>query len=275
MKNVSDNPNSRIIVALDYSDPEKAMALVNACSGSGLKWKVGKELFTIAGPDIVKRIQDAGGYVFLDLKYHDIPNTVGGAAKAAAKLGVDLFNLHAEGGFEMMEAAVSGAKAGNPDNPPKVVGVTVLTSLNDRDMNVMGNMDSAGARVVRMGNLARLAGLDGLVCSPKELRDLRYMWPEAALITPGIVPEWAADNKDQKRKMTPAQAIIDGTTYMVIGRAITKAENPLEAIERIVREIEEAMPNHGKNALNIMEQQRVNYMLKMYQLDADRFIKAR
>lgn len=229
------NSGSPIIVALDYPDAEKAMALVDRLEPARCRLKVGKELFTRSGPDLVRTLVGRGYDVFLDLKFHDIPNTVAAACRAAADLGVWMVNVHTLGGRRMMEAARE-ALAGC-DRPPMLIGVTVLTSMDQDALAEVGLPGSPEENVRRLATLARDAGLDGVVCSPRESKMLRTaLGAEFRLVTPGIRPQWSATG-DQVRITTPAQAVRDGSDYLVIGRPVTAAADPLEALKRIEEEL--------------------------------------
>jgi orotidine-5'-phosphate decarboxylase len=225
----------KIIVALDFPDALTALQLVEQLEPSMCKLKVGKELFTRAGPSLVEKLSGKGFDVFLDLKFHDIPNTVASACKAAAELGVWMVNVHTLGGRAMMEAAREAIDTF--DNKPLLIGVTVLTSMDDAALREIGIEQSAQEQVVRLAKLAQTSGLDGVVCSAQEAQLLRQLMGERfALVTPGIRP--AGSNKgDQKRIMTPKLAIDSGASYLVIGRPITQAQNPLAVIKQITEEI--------------------------------------
>ncbi len=200
-------------------------------------FKIGKELFTSAGPEVVRRIRALGGSVFLDLKFHDIPNTVAKAVEAAVQLDVQMLTIHASGGSAMMRAAEQAAQAsaGQRSRPaPLVLGVTVLTSMDGNDLAEIGITAAVGKQVERLAGLAAKSGLRGLVCSPLEITALRQLLPaEMQLVTPGIRP---ADSRsdDQKRTLTPAEAIAAGASWLVIGRPIYAAENPRAAAEKIL-----------------------------------------
>ncbi|MDJ0870845.1 MAG: orotidine-5'-phosphate decarboxylase [Gammaproteobacteria bacterium] len=225
----------RIIIALDVADARDALELAARVDPARCRLKVGKELFTRAGPAVVEQLTGKGFSVFLDLKYHDIPNTVAGACLAAADLGVWMVNVHAQGGRRMMEAA-RGAVAGCPQ-PPLLVAVTLLTSLGQDDLLDVGLAGSPLENVVRLARLARDSGLDGVVCSPHEIKALRQTLPKSfVLVTPGIRPA-GADAQDQKRVMTAAEAVERGSTYLVIGRPITQADDPMAALTAIEKEI--------------------------------------
>ena len=220
-----------IIVALDYPDAASALAMASRLDPALCRVKVGKELFTAAGPDVVRQLAGRGFDVFLDLKYHDIPNTVAGACRAAAKLGAWMLNVHASGGEAMMRAARE-AVAGSA-RVPLVIGVTVLTSLGDEDLAQVGFRSNANDTVLRLAKLARQSGLDGVVCSAREAPLLRAaLGPAFALVTPGIrLP--GGDKGDQERIVTPAEAIGLGADYLVIGRPITASADPVATLRQI------------------------------------------
>ncbi len=227
--------HDRILCALDTADLGVALDLAESLAGTVGGLKIGKELFTAHGPDAVTRIRDAGHQVFLDLKFHDIPATVAGAVRAAAGLGCFVLTVHASGGPEMLRAATEAAGAAKP--PPLVVGVTVLTSLDDGDLAAVGQSGPVADLVSRLARLARSCGLGGVVCSPREIAALRAeLGADFRLIVPGVRPEWAGAD-DQKRVMTPAEAVAAGADYLVIGRPITRAADPAEAARRIADEI--------------------------------------
>lgn len=224
----------KIIVALDYPSARDAAALVDRLEPRLCRLKVGKELFTVAGPAFVENLARRGYGVFLDLKYHDIPNTVASACRAAAGLGVWMVNVHALGGRSMMHAARE-ALAG--PGAPLLIAVTVLTSMAEADLAEVGIAGTPQANVLRLAQLARGAGLDGVVCSAQEAPALRQACGAGfRLVTPGIRPADAAGD-DQKRVMTPARAMAAGADYLVIGRPITQASDPVAALERINGEI--------------------------------------
>ncbi|MDR2213556.1 MAG: orotidine-5'-phosphate decarboxylase [Pseudomonadales bacterium] len=224
----------RIIVALDFSDTASAETLVERLDPALCRVKVGKELFTRGGPRLVERIQARGFEVFLDLKFHDIPNTVAGAVKAAAELGVWMVNVHASGGGAMLRAA---REALGNNSPTLLIAVTVLTSLSAEDLAEAGVFTDPETQVLRLAHLTQQAGLDGVVCSAREIVPLRAaLGPEFLLVTPGI--RLASDAKDdQKRIETPAQALRQGASYLVIGRPITQAPSPQDKLLQLVREI--------------------------------------
>ncbi len=221
-----------IIVALDVPSTDEALALVHDLASVVGAFKVGKELFVSTGPDIVRAIREEGGEVFLDLKFHDIPHTVGRAVAAAAQLKVSMLTVHTAGGSEMLRAAQEAS-----GEETLVLGVTVLTSMDGADLNAVGVSDEPSAQVERLGRLAVQSGLGGLVCSPREIGLLRAVLPrEVRLVTPGIRPA-GSDAGGQKRTLTPPEAIAAGADWLVIGRPITAAENPSEAAEAILADI--------------------------------------
>jgi orotidine-5'-phosphate decarboxylase len=225
----------RIIVALDCADAASALDLSKRLEPGLCRLKVGKELFTRAGPDVVDRLQAQGFEIFLDLKFHDIPNTVAGACRAAADLGVWMANVHASGGRRMMEAAREAVET--VARPPLLIAVTVLTSLDRHDLEDTGIAGQPAEQVTRLARLAHACGLDGIVCSPTELGALAGALPDAFLrVTPGVRPA-GADGGDQKRVATPAEAITAGADYLVIGRPITQAADPAAALLAIETEI--------------------------------------
>lgn len=229
---MSDRP---ILVALDYDRADAAMALVDQLDPARCRLKVGKELFTSEGPKFVETIQGKGFDVFLDLKFHDIPNTCAKAVKAAAELGVWMVNVHASGGRRMMEAAreiLDGYQ-----KRPMLIGVTVLTSMEQSDLADIGLDIDPQEQVKRLALLTKESGLDGVVCSAQEASMLKSLCgTDFKLVTPGIRPSFAQQG-DQRRVMTPADAMSVGVDYMVIGRPITQADSPLEALSLIEAEI--------------------------------------
>ncbi len=224
------DPDSKIIVALDYSNEAQASDFINKVSPELCKLKVGKELFTTAGPQFVEKIVAKGFDVFLDLKFHDIPNTVMKACHAAAELGVWMANVHALGGQTMMQAA----KEGVSHSSTKLIAVTVLTSMGQEDLKQIGIQTGIVQQVVNLAQLAKQSGLDGVVCSAKEVSLLRQSLSEDfLLVTPGIRPAGSASG-DQKRVMTPADAMAAGSSYLVIGRPITQSDSPVKTLKQIV-----------------------------------------
>lgn len=225
----------RVIVALDFSDAGEALALAARLDPGACRLKVGKELFTAAGPGLIEQLRKAGFEIFLDLKYHDIPSTVAAACAAAAELGVWMINVHALGGRAMMEAA--HVALSRRRMPPKLVAVTLLTSIGDVEMQEIGFPGNPQEAVVRLARLAQACGLGGVVCSAQEAHDLRQQCgPDFLLVTPGIRPAGSLTD-DQRRVATPRQALADGADYLVIGRPITRAPDPLAALHGISAEI--------------------------------------
>lgn len=231
------NPNDpKIIVALDFPSQNPALALADQLDPAKCRLKVGKELFTRSGPDLVKALQSRGFDIFLDLKFHDIPNTTSAAVAAAAELGVWMVNVHASGGEKMMVACRERLEAFGNDRP-LLIAVTVLTSMSDEDLAGIGITGSAEAHVSRLATLTKNSGLDGVVCSAQEAPRLKAeQGSDFQLITPGIRP-LTADKGDQQRIMTPTDALKAGSDYLVIGRPITKAADPLAALEAIYADV--------------------------------------
>ena len=229
------NNHNPIIAALDVPDAARALALAEQLAPAVGAFKIGKELFVAEGPDIVRRVRDTGANVFLDLKFHDIPNTVAKAVASAARLVVQMLTIHASGGTQMLRAAQ--AAANEADNSPLILGVTVLTSMDETDLTEIGIQKNPAQQVQHLATLATQAGLKGLVCSPKEIVPLRKILPpETQLITPGIRPA-GSDTGDQKRTLTPAEAIEAGANWLVIGRPICAAQNPRAAAEAILESL--------------------------------------
>ena len=229
-----DNP--RIIVALDFPSDQPALALVDQLDPAKCRLKVGKELFTRSGPALVRDLQSRGFDVFLDLKFHDIPNTTSSAVAAAADLGVWMVNVHASGGEKMMTACRDRLESFGKDRP-MLIAVTVLTSMGPEDLAGIGITDSPEAQVSRLATLTRNCGLDGVVCSAQEAPALKAeQGKDFKLVTPGIRP-LSADKGDQQRIMTPTDALKAGSDYLVIGRPITQAADPLAALEAIHSEV--------------------------------------
>jgi orotidine-5'-phosphate decarboxylase len=233
-------PSDRIYCALDTVDVARATALASALKGSVGGIKLGLEFFCANGADGFKRVADAGLPIFLDLKFHDIPNTVAGAIRAVAPLGPKLFTIHTQGGPEMMRrAAETAAEEADKQGLPKpwVIGVSVLTSLDGSDLNAIGVSDAVEAQVARLAGLARASGIDGLVCSPREITLARKAGgADFKLIVPGIRPAGSAVG-DQKRVMTPSDAVTAGADILVIGRPITQASDPAAAARAIADSI--------------------------------------
>jgi orotidine-5'-phosphate decarboxylase len=228
----------RLIVALDVPGATQARQIVQAIGDAATTYKIGKQLFTAAGPQIVRDLVASGRKVFLDLKYHDIPNTVAAAVRSAAELGVAMLTVHASGGSKMLRAAVEAAS--QSPGKPLVLAVTVLTSLSDADIQEVGIAGNVLSQVIRLGALARAAGCGGLVASAHEARELRKTLGEGfAIVTPGVRPAGASAG-DQARVVTPKDAIAAGATYLVIGRPILDAPDPAKAAREIADEIEAA-----------------------------------
>ncbi|ABM18123.1 MULTISPECIES: orotidine-5'-phosphate decarboxylase [Marinobacter] len=233
MQNLND---PKIIVALDFPSQNPALALADQLDPAKCRLKVGKELFTRSGPDLVKALQSRGFDIFLDLKFHDIPNTTSAAVAAAAELGVWMVNVHASGGEKMMVACRERLESFGNDRP-LLIAVTVLTSMSDEDLAGIGIASSAEAHVSRLATLTKNSGLDGVVCSAQEAPRLKAeQGSDFQLITPGIRP-LTADKGDQQRIMTPTDALKAGSDYLVIGRPITQAPDPLAALESIHAEV--------------------------------------
>ena len=226
--------DSKVIVALDFADENSTMNLVDRLEPGLCRLKIGKELFTRCGPDLVRRIVDSNYDVFLDLKFHDIPNTVANACRAAADLGVWMLNVHALGGPTMLAAA--RAALSSPDSP-LLIAVTILTSSSEEDLKAVGIESSTRDMVVKLATLSKHQGLDGVVCSARETSELKtVLGSEFVLVTPGIrLPTDEAD--DQKRIVSPVDAITQGSDYLVIGRPITQAGDPVQKLLTINSEI--------------------------------------
>ncbi len=229
-----------LIVALDYPDPRPALELRERLAGLVDFFKVGSELFTAGGPEVVEALRRAEARVFLDLKFHDIPNTVGRAMAAASELGVSLVDVHVSGGEAMLKAAVeSASNAGG--SRPLVFGITVLTHLADEDLPTLGVKDSSRELAVRLARLAHRCGLDGVVAAAAEVADIREATADKLeVLVPGVRPAWASQTHDQTRVATPADAARAGARYIVVGRAITVQPDPRAAAVRILEEIESA-----------------------------------
>lgn len=234
------NPDDpKIIVALDFASTAPAFELLARIEPSQCRVKIGKEMFTRAGPAFVEQVAGRGFEVFLDLKYHDIPNTVAAACAAAADMGVWMMNVHASGGRKMMNAAVE--RLAQCGARPLLIAVTILTSLGQEDIAEIGYTGSPADNVVRLARLAEDSGLDGVVCSPLEVAPLRAACgPDFRLVTPGVRPAGAAVD-DQKRIMTPGDAMRAGASYLVIGRPITAADDPVASLAAINTEVAAAL----------------------------------
>jgi orotidine-5'-phosphate decarboxylase len=230
-------PRDRLAVALDFPNEHEALKLVIRLDQSCQWFKVGMELYYAAGNGIVHQLRDRGFNVFLDLKLHDIPNTVAGAVRSATHAGASLLTIHATGGAAMMSAAAEAASA---PGSPRLLAVTVLTSMDANELAGIGITASPAEQVLRLARLAQASGIDGMVCSPEEVAALRKeTGPNTLLVIPGIRPTGSAI-EDQKRIATPAQAITHGASMLVVGRPITRAHDPAEAAQAILKEIEHA-----------------------------------
>ncbi|HAR35823.1 MAG TPA: orotidine-5'-phosphate decarboxylase [Acidobacteria bacterium] len=233
----------KIIIALDVKNREEARSVLESLPEARI-FKVGLELYTAEGPAMLDLVKGYGKEVFLDLKLHDIPNTVAGAVRSAVRHGVSMLTLHTSGGGEMMKKAVEAARetAAKENKPlPLILGVTVLTSLKDSDLQEIGFSSDSKNQVLRLARLAVEAGIEGIVCSPQELEPLRAeLGEKVRIITPGIRPAWA-EAQDQKRIMTPEEAVKKGADFLVIGRPITQAPVPREAFNRVVEELQAAV----------------------------------
>jgi len=225
----------RVIVALDYPDAESAWQLINRLEPDQCRLKVGKELFTSAGPQFVETLAGRGFEVFLDLKFHDIPTTVAKACRAAAGLGVWMLNVHALGGERMLNAAREALAEAS--RPPLLVAVTILTSMDESDLRAVGLSGTPEDNVIRLATLAHQCGLDGVVCSSRETAELRARFgPGFRLVTPGIRPS-GSQADDQRRVMTPVDAVGNGSSYLVIGRPVTQADDPPGVLRTINSEL--------------------------------------
>ena len=228
----------RIIVPLDFPEPRQALEFVEKLQPVLCRLKVGKELFTKAGPILVEKLIGKGFDVFLDLKYHDIPTTVARACAVAADLGVWMVNMHASGGTQMMSFAREELE--KKSHRPLLIGVTILTSMNEEALRELGYQCSVEEQVMKLAQLTHDAGLDGVICSAQEVEMLRNsLGKDFKLVTPGVRPD-GYDNNDQKRVMTPGQAINAGSDYLVIGRPITQAEDPVQVLKNIEEEFSSA-----------------------------------
>ena len=232
--------NNRLIVALDVPNIGEAEKLVKLLSPLVEVFKVGNELFTASGPSAIQMIHSYGSQVFLDLKFYDIPNTVGSACEAAVRYKVFMLNVHSLGGKQMMFQTVQSVHKTAEELgivPPKVLGVTILTSMKDLDLKEVGITKKLEKEVVSLAELAKACGLDGVVASAHEIELIRQKTaPDFLIVTPGVRPVWAAHG-DQKRVMTPKEAIEKGANFIVVGRPITQSPSPLEATEKVLSEI--------------------------------------
>lgn len=229
------DPRDRLIVALDVSSSAAAQKIVSAIGESAHIYKVGKQLFTAEGPTVVRDLVAAGRRVFLDLKFHDIPNTVAAAVAEAAKLNVTMLTVHASGGGEMLRAAVEAAS--KADAPPMILAVTVLTSMEDSDLPGIGVRGTVVDQTLRLATLAITNGCDGIVTSAHEVRELRSeLGDDFAVVTPGVRPA-GSEKGDQARVVTPAEAVAAGASHIVVGRPITAAPDPAAAAKEIIQQI--------------------------------------
>lgn len=229
------HPSERLIVALDVPDRAHATALVETIGDSAGFFKIGKQLFTAEGPDLIRKLVASRRRVFLDLKFHDIPNTVAAAVRSAASLGISMLTVHASGGSKMLRAAADAVK--ESPNPPLILAVTVLTSFTDADLQEIGVAGRVLDQALRLASLAQSCGCDGIVSSAQEAREIRReVGAGFAIVTPGVRPAGEAPG-DQARVVTPAAAIAAGASHIVVGRPITAATDPRASAEAIVREM--------------------------------------
>ena len=234
-----EEARKRLIVALDVPSAKAATELVNRLENSCKWFKVGLELFVVAGAEFLEPLLARGHSIFLDLKFHDIPNTVAGAVRSATGHGVRMMTVHASGGPEMLKAA--RAALDGVSDPPELVAVTVLTSMNEAELASTGVLQSPAEQAARLARVGLDAGIRGFVCSPQEVASLRTLTgPEGVLVVPGIRPV-GAETGDQKRIATPAEALRQGASFLVVGRPITRAANPAEAAEAILRQMADAL----------------------------------
>lgn len=239
MQNSVHDP--KVLIALDFANANDALEFIKPLDPKNCRLKVGKELFAVAGPEFVQQLVFQGFDVFLDLKYHDIPNTVAKAVAAAARMGVWMVNVHASGGSKMMKAAKEALA--EFEKPPLLIAVTVLTSMQREDLAEIGLDIEPKEQVLRLAKLTQASGLDGVVCSAQETAMLREeLGEDFCLVTPGIRPAGSAAN-DQKRIMTPADALRSGSSYLVIGRPITQAADPIKALQEINDSINVSLDN--------------------------------
>ncbi|WP_420265829.1 orotidine-5'-phosphate decarboxylase [Candidatus Magnetominusculus dajiuhuensis] len=237
-----EQAKKRLCLALDVDRLSDAVRLAELLRGRVSLFKIGFQLFTKEGPEAVRAVQRLGGRVFLDLKYHDIPNTVASAAMEAVNMGVYMFNVHASGGSEMMRAAVEGAAAQSQKNNtpmPVILAVTVLTSLNDKILSdELGVNNTMSHHVTHLAALAKTSGLDGVVASPREITAIRKCCGRSfTILTPGIRPPWTKEPDDQKRTATPSEAMELGANYIVVGRPILRADDPAAAADKILSDM--------------------------------------
>jgi len=239
---MASSVKNKLIIALDVDALERARELVGLLKSDVGMFKIGKQLFTRYGPQAIDMVHALGGAVFLDLKFHDIPNTVAKAAEAAMMHGVFMFNIHASGGFEMMKQAAAAVQAKAEalnQHRPLVLAVTVLTSLNAADLSALGINATVPEQVVRLAGLAKTAGVDGVVASPQEIEMIKKeCGHDFLVVTPGVRPRTSKAD-DQKRVLTPGEAIRKGADYLVVGRPVIGSPDPLKAVQDIIKEIEE------------------------------------
>lgn len=229
----------RLIVALDVDTKEEAFRLIDALSPEVDVFKVGIAPFTDFGESLIDKLQQKGKKIFLDLKFHDIPNTVANATKAAARKNVFMLNFHCLGGKKMMEAAKKAAESS--EKAPMLLGVTILTSTDEEEMKEIGLSGAVQEKVLHLAEMCKAAGFDGVVASAKEAKNIKEkLGKDFKVVTPGIRPEWAAAG-DQKRVLTPSRALSEGADYIVVGRPIIHADNPLRAAQRIIEEMENSV----------------------------------
>ena len=234
--------NNKLIVALDVNSEEKAAVLAGKLKGDVKIFKIGLELFSSCGPRIIDVVRENGCGVFLDLKFHDIPNTAAKAAAAVTRAGVSMLNVHALGGYDMMKRAAEAVKdeaTRKRIERPKILAVTALTSASENDLKKLGINDNMKSVVLRLAALAKEAGLDGVVASGEEAKDIKKnCGKDFLVITPGVRPSWAKAG-DQKRVATPSEAIKAGADYIVVGRPVIEAPDPIEAVKKILKELEQ------------------------------------
>jgi len=230
---------NRLIVSLDIDDFARAARLIDVLSPEVSHFKVGIAPFVNFGDKLLEKLSLANKKVFLDLKFHDIPNTVKNAARAAAHKGIFMMNVHCLGGRRMMEAAMEGVVAANVKQRPLLLGVTILTSMTGQDMQALGMRGEVQQKVLELAALAKSSGLDGVVASAQEAGMIKQeLGKDFLVVTPGIRPTWAMKKEDQRRVVTPSQAIAAGADYIVVGRPIIQADDPLQAVKKIIQELE-------------------------------------
>jgi orotidine-5'-phosphate decarboxylase len=244
------SPRDRLIVALDVPDARSARSIIASLGDSVHAYKVGLQLFTAEGPSFVRELRDSGRKVFLDLKLHDIPNTVAGAVRSASAFGVDMLTIHASGGVQMMRSAVEAASSA--PKPPLVLAVTVLTSLSDPEIRQIGVIGPASEQVLRLGTLAKAAGCGGIVASPQEvMASRRLLGEELVIVTPGVRPRGSAAG-DQARTAEPAEAIKAGASYLVVGRPIIGSADPKSAAEKVILEISSTLDDQSPSPVSVL-----------------------